>query len=144
MNQEQALEILSKMEFFQGQRAGRELWQSKPEAIQNQDISNFCNDIQALREYITATNWTPCAERLPTETDKYWVTFYYYGELFVEERDYFAREKYWGQGGKPIAWMPKFKPDPYRVDQFREPTKMMDHIVDANKKMEVPHETTDL
>ena len=46
------LEILDKMEFFQGQRAGRELWASKPEKVQNEDIENFNEDIQKIREFV--------------------------------------------------------------------------------------------
>ena len=46
------LEILDRMEFFQGQRAGRELWASKPEKIQNEDIENFNRDIKKIRDYV--------------------------------------------------------------------------------------------
>lgn len=75
---------------------------------------------------VPATNWTPCSEGLPDETDKYWVTIIRDGEPEVDKRAYYAREKYWGQGAKPIAWMPQFRPQPWTGD----------HIVDANKKME--------
>ena len=44
--------ILDKMEFFQGQRAGRELWLDKPTEIQEEDLKNFNDDIQKIREYI--------------------------------------------------------------------------------------------
>ena len=50
--QSEALEILDKIEFFQGQRAGRELWIDKPKDIQEQDLRNFNNDIQKIREYV--------------------------------------------------------------------------------------------
>lgn len=49
------LEILDKLEFFQGQRAGRELWADKPEEVQNEDIANFSRDIRKIREYILNT-----------------------------------------------------------------------------------------
>ena len=44
-------DILDKLDFF-NQRAGRELWQSKPEIVQNQDIANFSSDIKKIREFI--------------------------------------------------------------------------------------------
>ena len=50
----EVLDILDKWEFFYGQRSGRELWNDKPEDIQNQDIENFNRDIQKIRDYITA------------------------------------------------------------------------------------------
>lgn len=71
-------------------------------------------------------DWTPCAERLPEETGKYWVTFFYYGAAFAEKRDYFAHEKRWGQGGKPVAWMcTEANPEPYNPDRIRDTTEMM-------------------
>lgn len=50
---EEALEILYKIQFFYGQRAGRELWADKPIDVQNKDIENFNRDIEFLREYIS-------------------------------------------------------------------------------------------
>ena len=63
------LEILDKMEFFQGQRAGRELWASKPEKIQNEDIESFNRDIQKIRDYILKSQKTldRIVERLEEE-----------------------------------------------------------------------------
>ena len=52
ITKEKAIEILDRMEFFQGQRAGRELWNEKPFEIQERDIKNFLNDIALLKEYI--------------------------------------------------------------------------------------------
>ena len=40
-----ANDILDKLDFFDGQRAGRELWFNKPEEIQNEDIKSFVDDI---------------------------------------------------------------------------------------------------
>ena len=48
----EVLEILDKIEFFQGQRAGRELWIDKPEDVQERDLLNFNNYIQKIREYV--------------------------------------------------------------------------------------------
>ena len=48
----QAIDILDKFEFFQGQRAGRELWSIKPFDVQDQDIKDFSRDVALLKEYI--------------------------------------------------------------------------------------------
>lgn len=48
----EALDILDKLEFFQGQRAGRELWFEKNSQLQDIDIACFVRDISNLREYI--------------------------------------------------------------------------------------------
>ena len=36
-----AMEILEKLSFFGGQRAGRELWNDKPRVVQDEDIAAF-------------------------------------------------------------------------------------------------------
>ena len=56
ITKEQALEILDKFDFFQGQRAGRELWSEKPRDAQNQDIENFKKDVDSLAEYLINTD----------------------------------------------------------------------------------------
>ena len=48
----EAVDILAKMKFFQGQRAGRELWNDKPVEVQEQDLENFNRDIETIRRYI--------------------------------------------------------------------------------------------
>ena len=50
------LEILDKFQFFQGQRAGRELWNDKPVEIQNKDIKNFNKDIEFIRNVLKSVN----------------------------------------------------------------------------------------
>lgn len=47
-----AWDILAKLDFFGGQRAGRELWNEKPVDVQNEDIENFKKDIAFLKEFI--------------------------------------------------------------------------------------------
>lgn len=49
---EKALEILNKLSFFGGQRAGRELWNEKPREVQDEDIASFNRDIEYLRDFI--------------------------------------------------------------------------------------------
>lgn len=62
------LDILEKYQFFLGQRAGRELWFSKPKDVQDEDIANFNRDIKSVIEYIN--NVTECQQlkRLTTDT----------------------------------------------------------------------------
>ena len=50
--QNNVFDILDKIEFFQGQRAGRELWNNKPKEIQDKDISDFIKDINYIRSYL--------------------------------------------------------------------------------------------
>ncbi len=52
LNREQAIDILERFDFFQGQRAGRELWNSKPFDVQEQDIAKFSQDVASLKNYI--------------------------------------------------------------------------------------------
>lgn len=47
-----AMEILEKLSFFGGQRAGRELWNDKPRVVQDEDIAAFNRDVQWLRDFI--------------------------------------------------------------------------------------------
>ena len=53
---DQVLDILNKFQFFQGQRAGRELWADKPTEVQEEDLKNFNRDIEIIRKYIESQN----------------------------------------------------------------------------------------
>lgn len=46
------LECLDKMQFFMGQRAGRELWMEKPKDVQEKDIESYNRDIKIVRNLI--------------------------------------------------------------------------------------------
>ena len=66
-----ALEVLDKLSFFGGQRAGRELWNDKPREVQDEDIASFNRDIEWLREFIRNhmnDGWISVDERLPMRT----------------------------------------------------------------------------
>ena len=52
ISREEIVDILAKMEFFEGQRAGRELWNDKPTEVQEQDLESFNRDIHTIRKYI--------------------------------------------------------------------------------------------
>lgn len=67
---EKAIEILDKLSFFGGQRAGRELWSDKPREVQDEDIAKFNRDIEYLRGVIRKhmnDGWIPVDERMPEE-----------------------------------------------------------------------------
>lgn len=55
----EALDILDKWEFFQGQRAGRELWADKPREVQDKDIADFNKDIQIVRSALSSETMRP-------------------------------------------------------------------------------------
>ena len=52
ITKEQAIDILEKFDFFQGQRAGRELWSDKPKDVQDKDIADFSRNCHLLIEYV--------------------------------------------------------------------------------------------
>lgn len=52
ITKEQAIEILDRIDFFQGQIAGRELWNEKPRYVQEIDLKSFQEDVALLRKYI--------------------------------------------------------------------------------------------
>lgn len=64
-----AEEVLDKLQFFGGQRAGRELWNDKPREVQDEDIASFNRDIEWLREFIRNhinDGW------IPVEDERLW------------------------------------------------------------------------
>ena len=71
------IEVLDKLSFFGGQRAGRELWNDKPRDVQDEDIANFNRDIEYLRDIIRKhmnDGWISVDERLPENDDFVLVT----------------------------------------------------------------------
>lgn len=71
----QANDILEKLSFFYGQRAGRELWNDKPREVQDEDIASFNSDMDFLWTIInglTSKNddWISVKERLPEEENE--------------------------------------------------------------------------
>lgn len=62
-----AMEILDKISFFGGQRAGRELWNDKTREVQDEDIASFNRDIEWLRDFICRIDagWIPVEKELP-------------------------------------------------------------------------------
>ena len=49
---EDVMDILDRMDFFQGQRAGRLLWCDKPFEVQVQDCEDFARDITLVKNFI--------------------------------------------------------------------------------------------
>lgn len=135
-----ANEVLDKLQFFGGQRAGRELWNNKPRKVQNEDIASFNRDIEYLKEIIRKymnDDWIPVEERLPEVFGKYWATIRYDDgrisePIVVDFRG--VRQKYvvdtpngreyetWGidsafHGSRVIAWRPYYIPESYRPER---------------------------
>ena len=52
ITKQQAIDIVEKFEFFQGQRAGRELWLEKEYSVQEVDLVNFRQDCYDLLEFL--------------------------------------------------------------------------------------------
>lgn len=126
---EKAIEILDKLSFFGGQRAGRELWNDKPREVQDEDIANFNRDIEYLRDFIRKhmnDGWIPVEERLPEEkvNPVSW-DFYEYQVTAnfgfgTDVRSYkFGNGHWWSGPGIVdqyiIAWRPL--PEPYRPER---------------------------
>ena len=117
---EKAMEILDKLSFFGGQRAGRELWNDKPREIQDEDIANFNRDIEYLRDIIRKhmnDGWIPVEKRLPEKeydtvlcvTDK---NYYFVG---VYNQEYGFRTGDIDAEGKVVAWRPL--PESYQKER---------------------------
>ena len=62
ITKQQAIDILERFDFFQGQRAGRELWNDKPKDVQDKDIADFSRDVGLLKEYINTADVVPKSE----------------------------------------------------------------------------------
>nr|DAO62362.1 MAG TPA: Protein of unknown function (DUF551) [Caudoviricetes sp.] len=118
----QANDILEKLSFFYGQRAGRELWNDKPRKVQDEDIASFNRDIDFLRTIINDLNskrcgWIPVEERLPEEDGFYLATLD--GEICGQEEAFTGLAEFehgkWiddEEGYKCVlAWQPL--PEPY-------------------------------
>lgn len=70
ITKEQAIDILEKFDFFQGQRAGRELWSDKPYETQEEDIKAFSKDVAELKAYIADVVQKSEVERLQAEVER--------------------------------------------------------------------------
>lgn len=70
ITKEQAIDILDKFDFFQGQRAGRELWNDKPYEVQEEDIKAFSRDVAELKAYIDDVVPKREVEELQTENEE--------------------------------------------------------------------------
>ena len=125
-----AIEILDKLSFFGGQRAGRELWNDKPREVQDEDIANFNRDVEWLRDFICRMNdgWIPVEERLP-ENNKLVLVWARSTARGADEWSLGSCDKgFWVLGSyggslvfpsqlEAVAWRPL--PDPYRSERSK-------------------------
>ena len=119
---DKAIEILDKLSFFGGQRAGRELWNDKPRKVQDEDIASFNRDVEWLRDFICRMNdgWIPVSIRMPEKAGTYIinvldgerdiVTFAKWQNRY-KRFDMTGARAYW----RIIAWRPL--PEPYRPER---------------------------
>ena len=122
---EKILETLDKIQFFGGQRAGRELWSDKPREVQDADISNFNRDIEFVRDFIRKhmnDGWVPVDERLP-EVGEYVLGSNKFSEVLIFRygwnRPHTTKMFFHTCGAAASgirAWMPL--PDPYRPEDY--------------------------
>lgn len=133
---EKILEILDKLQFFGGQRAGRELWNDKSREVQDEDIVSFNRDIEYLKDIIrkhmsgkdkdvTAKDgWIPVECKLPKTNGIYNVARHIDGH-FISDSSYFDGQNTWHSDNRVnhsrpyltdvIAWRPL--PEPYRPER---------------------------
>ena len=143
---EKAIEILDKLSFFGGQRAGRELWNDKLREVQDEDIASFNRDIEWLRgiirKYIN-DGWISVEERLPEAFGKYWATIRYNDgrisdpvvvdfrgatQNYVVDTPNGREYETWGidsafHGSRVIAWRKYYIPEPYRSERSNDEKK---------------------
>ena len=122
---EKAIEILNKLSFFCGQRAGRELWNEKPRKIQDEDIASFNRDIEHLKGTIRKhmnNGWIPInKDNIPDHEvlarNEYGCELIGYigvvGDGFFCEEGDFGFCMY-----DVVAW--REKPEPYRTEMRGE------------------------
>ena len=118
---EKAFDMLDKLSFFGGQRAGRELWNDKPREVQDEDIANFNRDIEYLRDIIRKHmngGWIPVERGLPEEDGFYIATMD--GKIVGQEEPFVGLAEFedgnWVDGDDVIAWRPL--PEPYRPERI--------------------------
>ena len=116
---EEILEILDKIQFFGGQRAGRELWNDKPREVQEEDISSFNRDIESVRDFIRKhmnDGWIPVEERLPEDEEMALVTCQTKTGRKSVNRAWYGEGFWHGTGSMSgvIAWRPLS--EPYRPE----------------------------
>ena len=126
-----ALEVLDKLSFFGGQRAGRELWNDKPREVQDEDITNFNRDIEYLRDFIRKhknDGWISVKERMPEDDVDVLVTYAdiddenytdicittygyaYLGGNKLDFKEWRSPFEYFKTNYKVIAWKPLTEP----------------------------------
>ena len=134
-----ALEVLDKLSFFGGQRAGRELWNDKPREVQDEDIASFNRDIEWLRDIISKhmnDGWIPVQDKLPEDDVDVLITYAdiddenytdicittygyaYLGGNKLDFKEWRSPFEYFKTNYKVVAWRPL--PERYRPESETE------------------------
>ena len=99
-----ALDILDKFDFFQGQRAGRELWSEKPFEVQEEDLKKFSMDVELLKDFVEdIAHKLKCAEL----------------QIEVKERICESYMLQYGTAADKEVWLKKERADTVREMQER-------------------------
>ena len=120
-----ALEVLDKLSFFGGQRAGRELWNDKTREVQDEDIASFNRNIEYLRDLIRKhmnDGWISVEERMPEGRTRV-ICQFDNGDIELLWQDWESDPEsltYWTDFDfmaekKVIAW--RHLPEPYRTER---------------------------
>lgn len=133
-----ALEVLDKLSFFGGQRAGRELWNDKPREVQDEDIASFNRDIECLRDIIRKhmdDGWISVDDKLPEDDVDVLITYAnihdenytdicittygyaYLGGNKLDFKEWRSPFEYFRSNCKVIAWQPL--PEPYHSERSK-------------------------
>ena len=81
------------------------------------DANPYFNAVEIAIESLNETRWTPCSERLPSDSGNYLITVAdfrlgHIGEHTVTTADFYAKAKKWNSIVDVYAWMPL--PEPYK------------------------------
>ena len=79
------------------------------------DADPYFNAAETAIESLNETRWTPCSERLPSDSGNYLITVAdfrlgHIGEHTVTTADFYAKGEKWNSIVDVYAWMPLPKP----------------------------------
>ena len=108
------LECLDKMQFFMGQRAGRELWNEKPHDVQEQDLEQYNRDAEKVRALIQqleaqVPRWISVEENEKPKLRQDCLCICSYSDTKNHEWDYMMVLRWMGEGDNGYVNRPHFQ-----------------------------------